>query len=59
MNTKDILFVIMIIFSVVSAMLGLGYIVTLILGFSLNLLLSIPVRLLGFFPIAFGVGFLS
>jgi protein-S-isoprenylcysteine O-methyltransferase Ste14 len=59
MNKKDIFFVIIVIFSVISAMVGLGYIVTLVLGLSLNLLFPIPIQLLGLFIIAIGVGFLG
>ena len=57
MNKKVILFVILFIFTVVSSMLGLGYLVTLILGLSFNPLFPLPVRLLGFFIIAIGMGF--
>jgi protein-S-isoprenylcysteine O-methyltransferase Ste14 len=59
MNTKDIIFVITVIFSVISSMLGLGYLVTLVLGLSFNLLFPLPIRLLGLFITAVGVGFLS
>lgn len=45
------------IFSVVGSMLGLGYLVTLILGLSFDFSFPLPVRLLGFFVIAVGVGF--
>ena len=38
-------------------MLGLGYLVTLILGLSFDLSFPLPIRLLGFFLIAVGVGF--
>ena len=56
MNKKIILFVILFIFSVVGSMLGLGYLVTLILGHSFDLLFPLPVRLLGFLVIAVGLG---
>jgi len=59
MNRKGILFVIIIIFSIVLSMLGLGYIVSLVLRLSPNLLFPIPVRLSGLFIIAVGVGFLG
>jgi protein-S-isoprenylcysteine O-methyltransferase Ste14 len=57
MNKKVIFFVIVFIFSVITSMLGLGYIVTLILGLSFDLPFPLPVKLLGFFVIAVGVGF--
>ena len=59
MNKKGIFFVVMVIFSVVFSNLGLGYIVTLALGLSLNLLLPISIRLSGLFIIAVGVSFLG
>ena len=57
MNRKVIFFVILFIFAVISSMLGLGYLVTLILGLSFNLLFPFPVRLLGLFITAIGIGF--
>ena len=38
-------------------MLGLGYLATLILGLSFNLLIPFPIRLIGLFFIAIGLGF--
>jgi len=57
MNKKVLFFVIAFIFSVISSMLGLGYLVTLVLGLSFDLLFPVPVRLLGFFVISVGVFF--
>jgi protein-S-isoprenylcysteine O-methyltransferase Ste14 len=57
MNKKVIFFVILFIFTVISSMLGLGYLVTLTLGLSFNLLFPLTVRLLGLFIIAIGIGF--
>jgi len=57
MSKKVILFVILFIFAVISSMLGLGYLVTLILGLSFNLLFPLPVRFLGLFIVAVGLCF--
>ena len=57
MNKKVVFFVIALIFSVISSMLGLGYLVTLILGLPFDIVFPLSVRLLGFFVIAVGVGF--
>ena len=57
MNKQVIFFVILFIFAVISSMLGLGYLVTLILGLSFDLLFPLPVRLLGLLIIAIGIGF--
>lgn len=57
MNKKVILSVILFIFAVISSILGLAYLMTLILGLSLNLFFSLPVRLLGFFIITIGLFF--
>ena len=57
MNKKVVFFVIAFIFSVISSMLGLGYLVTLILGLPFDIVFPLSVRLLGFFVIAVGVGF--
>jgi protein-S-isoprenylcysteine O-methyltransferase Ste14 len=57
MNKQVIFSVLVFIFSVISSMLGLGYLVTLILGLSFDLLFPLPVRLLGFFVISVGAFF--
>jgi protein-S-isoprenylcysteine O-methyltransferase Ste14 len=59
MNKKIGFFVILFIFSVISSMLILDYLVTLILGLSFDLLFPLPVRLLGLFIIAVGLSFAS
>jgi protein-S-isoprenylcysteine O-methyltransferase Ste14 len=59
MKKRDMFFVIIVIFSIISSMLGLGYIVTLAVGLAANLLFPIPVQLSGFFIIAIGIGFLG
>ena len=57
MNKKVPFFVVAFIFSVISSMLGLGYLVTLVLGLTFDLLFPLPVRLLGFIVISVGVFF--
>jgi protein-S-isoprenylcysteine O-methyltransferase Ste14 len=57
MNKKVIVFIITFIFTLLSSMLGLGYLVTLILGLSFDLPFPLPVRVLGFFVIVVGLGF--
>ncbi len=59
MSKAAIFFVIFVIFSVISSMMGLGYIVTFVLGLPSNLLFLLPIRLIGPFIIALGFGFLS
>ena len=59
MNAKDIFLVIAVIFSVISLMLGLGYIVTFALRLPFDLLYPLPIRSLGLLAIAIGVGFLG
>ena len=57
MKKGVIFFVIVFIFTVISSTLGLGYLVTFILGLSFDLLFPLPVRLLGLLIIAIGIGF--
>ena len=57
MDKKVIFSVVAFIFSVISSMLGLGYLVTLVLGLSFDLLFPLPVRILGVFVISVGAGF--
>ena len=57
MNKKVIVFVITFIFVLASSMIGLGYLVTLILGLSFEFPIPIPIRLLGVMIIAVGVFF--
>lgn len=57
MNKKVILFVILFIFAVISSILGLAFLLTLILGFPLNLFFPLPIRLLSFFIITIGLFF--
>ncbi|UCH32565.1 MAG: isoprenylcysteine carboxylmethyltransferase family protein [Candidatus Bathyarchaeota archaeon] len=57
MNKKVIFFVIFFIFSVISSMLGLGYLVTLVLGLPFDLPSPAPIRLLGLLATAVGVFF--
>ena len=59
MKKRDMFFVIIVIFSIISSMVGLGYIVTLAVGLAANLLFPIPVQLSGFFITVIGIGFLS